>query len=77
MSAKLSDPQLIRKIQVIALCILVGGSIFYVGLGAYHYGFDSEEGKSLWQDMRLIVVAGVLASFALIGLGRRASEDKQ
>ena len=72
----LTDPKALQKIQVVILIVLVAGSIGYVGVGAFHYGFDSSEGKELWHDLKLIVVAGILAAFALIGLGRRASQDK-
>lgn len=72
----LKDPDTLRKIQIVLIGVLAFGSIAYLGVGAFHYGFDSEEGKSLWNDIKLIVIAGILASFALLGLGRRASTDK-
>ncbi len=70
------DKQILQKIQIVVIIVLVGTSVGYVGIGAFHYGFDSAEGKELYSDLKLIVVAGTLAAFALIGLGRRASEDK-
>jgi len=76
MENPLSNPSVLKNIQVIALVILVAGSIGYVAYGAIHYGFNSDEGKELWHELKLIVVAGIIASFALIGLGRRASQDK-
>lgn len=72
----LNSPDSLKKIQVVMIAVLAFGAIAYVGYGAYHYGFDSTEGKSLFNDMKLIVIAGVLAAFALLGLGRRTSTDK-
>lgn len=72
----LNNPDSLKKIQTVLIAVLAFGSIGYLGAGAYYYGFDSEEGKSLWSDVKLIVIAGILASFALLGLGRRASTDK-
>ena len=66
----------VRTIQTIALIALVGGSIGLVGSGVFVYGYNSDYTKELLDDLKLIVIAGVLASFALIGLGRRASVDK-
>ena len=70
MSLKIDD-NMIGKIQVILISILVFGAVGYVALGAYSYGFESIEGRALWSDIKLIVIAGVLASFAVLGLGRR------
>lgn len=70
------SPNAMKNLQLVLVGILVFGAVGYVGLGAYVYGFNSDEGKELWQEVKLIVVAGALAAFALLGLGRRASQDK-
>jgi hypothetical protein len=75
MSLKIGDDT-IGKIQIVLVSLLVFGAVGYVSLGAITYGFESEEGKELWQDVKLIVIAGVLAAFALLGLGRRVSSEK-
>lgn len=77
MSLKIDD-SMIGKIQVVLISILVFGAVGYVALGAYTYGFESTEGRALWSDVKLIVIAGVLASFAVLGLGRRvlSNSDK-
>jgi ABC-type branched-subunit amino acid transport system permease subunit len=75
MSLKIGEDT-IGKIQVVLVSILVFGAVGYVALGAITYGFESDEGKELWQDVKLIVIAGVLAAFALLGLGRRVSSEK-
>jgi ABC-type branched-subunit amino acid transport system permease subunit len=75
MSLKIADDT-IGKIQIVLVSLLVFGSVGYVALGAYSYGFESTEGKELWQDVKLIVIAGALAAFALLGLGRRVSSEK-
>jgi len=75
MSLKI-DSNVLKNIQVVLVGILVFGAVAYIGAGAYHYGFDSTQGKELWGEVKLIVIAGLLASFALLGLGRRASSDK-
>lgn len=72
----LNNPDSLKKLQIVLITVLAFGSVVYVGAGAFHYGFDSEEGKSLWSDVKLLVIAGAFASFALLGLGRRASTDK-
>jgi ABC-type branched-subunit amino acid transport system permease subunit len=71
------NPELIGKLQLILVGILVFGSVGYVMLGAITYGFESSEGKELWSDMKLIVIAGVLAAFAMLGLGRRVSAKNE
>jgi len=75
MSLQISENSM-KNLQVILVGILVFGAVGYLGIGAYVYGFDSDEGRELWQDIKLIVIAGTLAAFALLGLGRRASKDK-
>ena len=69
------DDNMIGKIQVVLISLLVFGAVGYVSIGAISYGFDSTEGKALWNDVKLIVIAGVLASFAVLGLGRRISSN--
>jgi ABC-type branched-subunit amino acid transport system permease subunit len=70
------DDNMIGKIQVVLISLLVFGAVAYVALGAYIYGFESTEGRALWSDVKLIVIAGVLASFAVLGLGRRVASNK-
>lgn len=70
------NEQVLRDIQVVAIIFLIGGSIGLVGGGVFVYGFNSDYTKELLNDLKLIVIAGVLAAFALSGLGRRASVDK-
>ena len=65
-----------RNLQVVLVGILVFGAVGYLGIGAYVYGYDSDEGRELWSEIKLIVIAGILAAFALLGLGRRTSKDK-
>lgn len=72
----LQDPNFVRKLQLISLIFLVGGAVGLVGANVYWTGVDSDYTQDLIRDLKLIVIAGVLASFALIGLGRRASQDK-
>lgn len=66
----------LRNIQLVSIIILLGGAIGLVGSGVFVYGYDSDYTKELLADLKLIVIAGVLAAFALTGLGRRASRDK-
>lgn len=75
MSLKM-DADTVAKLQLVLISVLVFGSVGYVLLGAYTYGYESTEGKELWQDMKLIVIAGALAAFAMLGLGRRVQSDK-
>ena len=75
MSLKIDDST-IAKIQVILVSVLVFGAVGYVATGAITYGFESTEGKELWNDVKLIVIAGAFAAFALLGLGRRAGTEK-
>jgi len=70
------DDNMIGKIQVVLISLLVFGAVGYVSIGAISYGFDSTEGRALWSDVKLIVIAGVLASFAVLGLGRRVVSNK-
>ena len=70
------DDNMIGKIQVVLISLLVFGAVGYVALGAYIYGYESTEGRALWSDVKLIVIAGVLASFAVLGLGRRVVSNK-
>ena len=66
----------LRNIQLLSIVVLLGGAIGLVGSGVFVYGYDSDYTKELLADLKLIVIAGVLAAFALTGLGRRASRDK-
>lgn len=66
----------LRNIQLVAIIVLVGGAIGLVGTAVFVYGFESDYTKDLLDDLKLVVIAGTLAAFALIGLGRRASVDK-
>jgi len=68
--------QALRNIQIVSIIALVGGSIGLVGSGVFIYGYDSDYTIDLLDDLKLVVIAGVLAAFALVGLGRRASVDK-
>lgn len=68
--------QTLRNIQIVSIIALLGGAIGLVGSGVFVYGYDSDYTKELLGDLKLIVIAGVLAAFALVGLGRRASVDK-
>jgi len=68
--------QTLRNIQIVSIILLVGGSIGLVGSGVFIYGYESDYTIELLDDLKLIVIAGVLAAFALVGLGRRASVDK-
>lgn len=70
------SPNVIKHIQVILVGLLVFGAVFYLAAGAYTYGFDSDEGRELWGEVKLILIAALLAAVALLGLGRRASIDK-
>lgn len=72
----LDNPDTLKKIQVVLIGLLAFGAVGYLMAGVYVYGIDSEQGMELWSDIKLIVIAGVLAAFALLGLGRRASTDK-
>lgn len=76
MSSTLNSPDTLKRMQIILIGVLVFGAVGYLGAGAFHYGFESDEGRELFNDLKLIVVAGVIAAFALLGLGRRASADK-
>ena len=76
MSTILSDPNFVRKLQIISLILLVGGAIGLVGANVAWTGVDSDYTQELVNDLKLVVIAGVLAAFALTGLGRRASTDK-
>lgn len=75
MSLKI-DSDKVGLIQLVLVCALVLITVGYVTVGAYTYGFESTEGKELWHELKLIVIAGVLAAFALLGLGRRVSTEK-
>jgi hypothetical protein len=72
----LDNPDTLKKIQVVLIGLLAFGAVGYLMAGVYVYGIDSEQGIELWSDIKLIVIAGILAAFALLGLGRRASTDK-
>ena len=72
----LDKPDTLKKIQVVLIGLLAFGAVGYLIAGVYVYGMESEQGMELWSDVKLIVVAGILAAFALLGLGRRASADK-
>ena len=72
----LDNPDTLKKIQVVLIGLLAFGAVGYLMAGVYVYGIDSEQGMELWSDIKLIVIAGILAAFALLGLGRRASTDK-
>lgn len=72
----LDNPDTLKKIQVVLIGLLAFGAVGYLMAGIYVYGIDSEQGMELWSDIKLIVIAGILAAFALLGLGRRASTDK-
>jgi len=72
----LDKPDTLKKIQVVLVGLLAFGAVGYLIAGVHVYGMESEQGMELWSDVKLIVVAGVLAAFALLGLGRRASADK-
>jgi len=74
MSLKM-DANTVGKIQLVLVALLVFGSVGYVTVGALTYGFESSEGKELWNDLKLIVIAGSLAAFAMLGLGRRVKSD--
>ena len=74
MSLKM-DANTVGKLQLVLVGILVFGSVGYVTVGALTYGFESSEGKELWNDLKLIVIAGSLAAFAMLGLGRRVKSD--
>ncbi len=65
----------IGKLQLVLVGLLVFGSVGYVAVGVITYGLDSSEGKELWSDLKLIVIAGALAAFAMLGLGRRVKSD--
>jgi ABC-type branched-subunit amino acid transport system permease subunit len=69
------DANTVGKLQLVLVGILVFGSVGYVTVGALTYGFESSEGKELWNDLKLIVIAGSLAAFAMLGLGRRVKSD--
>jgi ABC-type branched-subunit amino acid transport system permease subunit len=71
------NPETIQTLQIILVGILVFGSVGYVAVGAISYGFDSTEGTELWNELKLIVLAGALAAFALLGLGRRVSDKNE
>ena len=75
MSLLISENTL-RNIQLVAIVVLIGGAIGLVGSGVFIYGYDSDYTKELLGDLKLIVMAGVLAAFALMGLGRRVPKDK-
>ncbi len=70
------DDATVGKLQLVLVGILVFGSVGYVLYGATVYGFESTEGKELWGDLKLIVIAASLAAFALLGLGRRVNSGK-
>jgi len=70
------NEQTLRNVQIVAIIVLVGGAVGLVGSGAFIYGFASDYTQELLGDLKVVVIAGVLAAFALIGLGRRASVDK-
>tara|TARA_R110000803_G_scaffold205981_1_gene272971 strand:- start:387 stop:626 length:240 start_codon:yes stop_codon:yes gene_type:complete len=71
------NPETIQTLQIILVGILVFGAVGYVAVGALSYGFDSPEGTELWSELKLIVLAGALAAFALLGLGRRVSANQE
>jgi ABC-type branched-subunit amino acid transport system permease subunit len=71
------NPETIQTLQIILVGILVFGAVGYVAVGAISYGFDSTEGTELWNELKLIVLAGALAAFALLGLGRRVSDKNE
>ena len=71
------NQETIQTLQIILVGILVFGAVGYVAVGAISYGFDSTEGTELWNELKLIVLAGALAAFALLGLGRRVSDKNE
>jgi|TARA_R110000796_G_C14210332_1_gene393168 ABC-type branched-subunit amino acid transport system permease subunit len=71
------NPETIQTLQIILVGILVFGAVGYVAVGAITYGFDSSEGTELWNELKLIVLAGALAAFAMLGLGRRVSAKQE
>ncbi len=71
------NPETIQTIQLILVGILVFGAVGYVAVGAISYGFDSSEGTELWNELKLIVLAGALAAFAMLGLGRRVTAKQE
>lgn len=71
------NPETIQTLQIILVGILVFGAVGYVAVGAISYGFDSTEGTELWNELKLIVLAGALAAFALLGLGRRVTDKNE
>ncbi len=70
------DKDILKTIQIAVIIGLVGSSVGYVIGGSFFFNEMNDFQQELLRDYKLIVVAGTLAAFALIGMGRRASSDK-